>query len=618
MNDRAVDPSRHDPVGHEPAETRRQLAHEDRLHAAALGLFGDETIAAEVGRLATFLEVPGGEILFRQDDPGDSAFVVLAGRLRAVRHDDGVDQLLSDAVRGETMGELGLITGEARSATVYAVRDSVVARIGGADFDALMRARPGAALPIMRLLASRLRRSTVGRGSAAATETTVAVLALGAADAPALAHALAAEIAAHRPVHLLEPGAGGARGDLEAVFEEDGPADRVHICVGEPGWTGWNATVLRHADEVLLVADADEDPAPGPVDAAVLAPRERGGPRVTLVLRHADGRAPSGTARWLEPRPGIRPLHIRAGDRSDVARVARWVTGRSVGLVLGGGGARGWSHLGALRALEELGVPIDLVGGTSQGALVGAAIADRRSAAAIRADALPLVGHLRDYTIPVVSILRGRLIGRTLEHIVRPGIGIEDLWLPYFAIATNLSRAERVVQTRGPVVEAMRASISLPMILPPVVRDGELLIDGGLLDNLPVGEMRRRIGTGSIIAIDLSPTTLPAPFDPLGPEVGGLRLLLDRLLPFRPRRRVPSIGEVAMRTMMAGSRHLRNRSGDADPRTLLLQPQLGDWSLMAFEHLDQILEIGYREMRDPIAAWWAAHELNVDGAVGPG
>jgi predicted acylesterase/phospholipase RssA len=304
----------------------------------------------------------------------------------------------------------------------------------------------------------------------------------------------------------------------------------------------------------------------------------------------------------------VQHLHVRAGDAADVARVARWVTGSSVGLVLGGGGARGWAHIGAVRAFEELGIPIDLVGGTSQGAVVAAAVADRRTAEDMQTSARPWVRKLRDYTVPMVSVLRGRRMGRTLEMIVRPGIAIEDLWLPYFAMTTNLSRAERVVQDRGSVVDALRASVSLPVVLPPVIRDGELFIDGGLLDNLPVGEMRRRIGTGRIIAIDPSPQSRPERFDPLEPDVSGVRLLAERLVPFRRRRRVPSIGEMVQRTVMAGSRHLRQRVADQDPSTLTLQPQLGDWGLLAFERLDEIVEAGYREMRDPIAAWWCGQQ----------
>lgn len=600
--------SRHHPSGVDaPAD-----AASERLHAAARLLFGDDAVAAAITRIATIAEIPAGTAVFRQGDPGDAAYLVLSGRLRVVRREDGQDEDLADVVRGEIVGELALLTGEERSATVYAIRDSLIARIGADDFETLLRGQPGAALPIMRFLAGRLRRFTVGRGTATGGEATVAVFALGSADAVAFARQLVGSFGTKTPAELLLP-ADAETADLSAAFECADADAQVLVCAGETGWTAWNAAVLRHATEVLLLADAGENPAPGAVDAAIFAPRERSGPRVTLVLRHAEGRSPSRTERWLRPRAGVSHLHIRAGDAADAARVGRWVTGRSIGLVLGGGGARGWAHLGALRAIEELGIPVDLVGGTSQGAVVGASVADRRTAASIRDEALPLVARLRDYTVPFVSLLRGRRIGRTLDHLVRPGISIEDLWLPYFAVATNLSRAERVVQTRGSVVDAVRASISLPVLLPPVVRNGELLIDGGLLDNVPVAEMRRRVGSGAIIAIDVSPQSAAAPYDALAPDVSGFRLLLDRLRPRRRRRRVPSIGDVAMMTVMAGSRHLRNRAAH-DPRTLRLQPQLGDWGLMAFQHLDAIAQIGYREMRAPLATWWAAYAAD-EGAL---
>ena len=581
--------------------------HRRRFRDAVERLFGggDET-ADRLDAVATLLDVPGGTVLFREGDAGDSAFIVLSGRLRPVLDAADGELALSDAVAGETVGELGLLTGAPRSATVYAVRDSVVARIAAADFDAFLRERPEHALPILRILAARLQR-LARTEQRSADGRTVAILPLGGVDARAVAHELAAAIEPARPTLVLDARAVGEPA-LEVGLEDQGPPGRVLIGVGEPGWTGWDAALLRQADEVLLVADATADPSPGPTDAAVFAPRERGGPRVTLVLRHPPGTAPTGTARWLRDRPTARHLHIGDGVAADLERVGRWVTGTSVGLVLGAGGARGWAHIGAVRAMAELGIPIDLVGGTSQGAVVGAAVADRRSWDDMLADARPRVHRLRDYTLPLVSVLAGKRLGATLSAVVRPGIDVEDLWLPYFAMTTNLSRAERVVQDRGSVVRAMRASVALPVMMPPVVRGGDVYIDGGLLDHLPVREMRRRVGSGRIVAIDPSRTPAAETFDPLEGELSGVRLLAERLVPGRRRRRVPSIGEMVQRTIVAGSRYLRSQTGDPDPRTLLLRPELGEYALLAFEHLDEIVEAGYRELRGPLATWWAAQQ----------
>jgi predicted acylesterase/phospholipase RssA len=212
---------------------------------------------------------------------------------------------------------------------------------------------------------------------------------------------------------------------------------------------------------------------------------------------------------------------------------------------------------------------------------------------------------VRDYTAPVVSLLRGRRILRGIQRVARPGAGVEDLWLPFFAVATNLTRAELLVIDRGPLVDAIRASVSLPVVLPPIVRDGDLVVDGGLLDNLPIGPMRRRMPTGPIVAVDPSPLRGPVRYDPLEPDVSGWALLRDRLLRRRRSRVVPSIGEVVQRTVVVGSIHLRQHR-DPDRDVLVLAPDLGEWALLDFAALPVIAEAGYRELRDPIRAWWAA------------
>ncbi len=570
-----------------PAPTSRAASFDD----AVRHLFGDV----------------GGEVLFREGDPGDAAFVVLRGRLRAVAGPVGDERVLSDAIHGETIGEIALLTGSPRSATVHAVRDSTVARLNTTAFDGLLTRHPEAALSITRLLAGRLRRLTSEAPVAPPTEVTVAVLALGGVDAGRVATDLAAAVppTLGAVVARARTFDGVPADDLASHLERLEAGSAVVVYAGEPGWTSWNDAILRRVDEVVIVADADGDPAVGPVEAAVFAPRERGGPRVTLVLRHPPGTNPERTARWLADRPVASHLHVRADDPADTARVARWVTGRSIGLVLGGGGARGWAHVGAMRALLEAGIPVDRIGGTSQGALVGAALADRASPEDIVTIGADYVRRTRDYTVPVVSLLRGGHILRGIRRVARPGVNVEDLWLPFFAVATNLSRAELLVIDRGPLVEAIRSSVSLPVVLPPMIRDGDLVVDGGLLDNLPIGPMRQRMPTGPIIAVDPSLREGPVRYDPMAPDVSGWGLLRDRLLRRDRSRRIPSIGEVVQRAVVVGSIHLRHRR-EQDPDVLVLTPDLGEWALLDFGALAVIAEAGYRGMREPIRAWWAA------------
>jgi len=565
---------------------------------------------AGLGAGARRVTLSAGERLFRQGDPADAAYVVVSGRLRVfVAAGDHVRRL-GDVGRGETVGELALLADAPRSATVVAARDTELVAIATADFDALIRQRPEAGVRLSRLLAERLRRVTERDDVGPVARVVVSVLPAGETSTAEmfgleLAIALASLLGLPEPPIVGPREAGSAtRRDLDAGMDAHEDAAGVVVYLGEPGWTAWNDRITARADEIVLVADADADPAPGTSDAGVAAAMGRSGARATLVLRHGPGRQPSGTAAWLDPRPGMAHLHVRTGEPAKAARVARWVTGRSTALVLGGGGARGWAHIGAARALREVGIPVDLVGGTSIGALVGAAVADDMPVDEMRRRSDGHIDHAVDVTLPLLSLIRGREIARGLRKVAREGTTIEDLWRPMFIVATNLTRAEPLVLDRGPLVEAIRASVALPGILPPVGRDGDLIVDGGVLDNLPIATMRRRMGRGRIIAVDVSPGIDLGRYDTIEPDVSGWRLLWERVRHRGRRRRVPSIVDVIQRTVVAGSVHLRRLGRDVSPDDLVLEPDLARWALLDFAARDAVAEAGYRAMIGPLRAWW--------------
>jgi NTE family protein len=192
-------------------------------------------------------------------------------------------------------------------------------------------------------------------------------------------------------------------------------------------------------------------------------------------------------------------------DDADCRRLARVISGKSVGLVLSGGGARAYAHVGVIRALREAGCPIDFVGGASMGAIIGAGVAcgwddaeiDRR----IR-KAFVESNPLSDYRLPVVALVKGhRVDARLKEHF--DDLLIEELQLPYFAVSTNLTQGTFRVHTQGLLRDALRATISLPGILPPVVSDNQVLVDGAVLNNFPVDVMRD-VHRGRIIGVDVA------------------------------------------------------------------------------------------------------------------
>ena len=361
----------------------------------------------------------------------------------------------------------------------------------------------------------------------------------------------------------------GRTDDERASWLDD--QERRHdyvLYVGDRGPSAWTSRCVRQADRILLVARADAAPDPARIAARLAAfglPHD--GTRTELVLvQPPDRRTPQGTEAWLSATGLQVHHHVRRGSQPDGERLARFLTGRAVGLVLGGGGARGFAHIGVIRALREAGVPIDAIGGTSMGAVIAAQYAMGCDEAALRTlnrrtwiDANPL----KDKTLPVVALLACRRLDRMVTDMFG-ALEIADLWLPYFCVSADLTHAEVRVHDRGAVGRAVRASMSLPGMAIPI-RDGNaLLVDGGVLNNVPADVMKKRCG-GKVIAVDVTPEKDLAVSGPYPEAASGWNFLLNR-----KRLELPSILAIIMRTVMLSSAHYRGRvSRDID---LLVAP----------------------------------------------
>jgi len=553
----------------------------------------DEATFADVLSEADRVELRGKETLFRRGDASDSLCVIVRGRLRAVGPDQSGAEMSRDLLAGELLGEMGVLSGEARSMTVYAVRDSDLVTLSKEAVEGLMARRPQLMMGILNTLIGRLRGLPAG-GAGGASCFALAVLPLG--KSPLLegfARTLADSLESSGATLLLDRAtAAGRTGEaLVDWIEEEEAAHRFLVYAADLDDAEWTRRCVRQADHVLLVAAASGDPAPGARERDLVW-KDHGptSARRSLALVHAGGAdRPSGTLAWLEPRDLHRHFHVRLDRPDDSGRLARTITERGVGLVLGGGGARGFSQVGVIRAFRECGIPIDLVGGTSMGAIVAAACAmdwDIPTMAALGREAFVDSKAFSEYTLPLVSLLRGN----RLERVTRKIFGetqIEDLWIPQFSVSCNLSASAAVVHRRGPLWKAVRASGSLPGVLAPVVENGDLLVDGGVLDNLP-GDVMRSISGGPIVVVDVTPgqdlratcETAPSPW----------RILRDRLLS-RPGPGMPGIVDILMRATTLNSVRVAGEvKRDAD---LYLHPPVEAFGMLEFDAIDRIIEIGY-------------------------
>jgi predicted acylesterase/phospholipase RssA/CRP-like cAMP-binding protein len=597
----------------------------------------DPAAVHDLQRELSWRHLSSGEVLIRQGDASDGMYIVINGRLRvAVELPDGTRELRNEILPGQTVGEYALLTDQPRSATVYAVRETNVVHMTAETFDRLSEAHPALLRHIARLV---VERQTGGQRPPERCPQAIALVPTGGAvDAAAFARDLADALGRRGPVALLDAAtfdarfgrAGAAQTErtdpahlaLVAWLDDLEAEQRFMLYVADPTPTAWTRRCLDHADRVLLLADPAGDPAPGPVEA-LLAGREI--PlRIDLALWHpATTEWPSGTAAWLDARSGEAALtahfHVRRDDAAHMARLARRLASEAVGLVFSGGGALAYADLGVYRALHELGIPIDYIGGSSMGAIIAGAaplemsLAEMEETAQYTAD----VGVF-DWTLPLASLNRSENVTRIIRHAFGDR-QIEDLWLPYFCVSTSMSLAEPVVHRRGTMWRAVRASMAIPGVYVPVVEDGNVLIDGGIMDNFPVGVMAALSDSTRIIGVHVSPYKVRMREYDYDTSLSGWRLLASRLNPFGRSLRAPSLAYVMMRA--AEINGVRLGKEDEALTDLLILPDVSGFRNTDYDQWRAIAERGYDAALEPLRAWaetrLAPEERAQPGVAGP-
>jgi len=549
--------------------------HIDELLAAS-PLFS--RLPAEVTTLLraklTEVSIESGDWLMRKGDSGDALYIVDAGRLEVVlgaqegvaREDDEAMRVLRVLGRGATVGELALVTGDRRSASVRANRDSTLLRLSHDDFQELITTEPTFATALTAVLGRQLQISGGFREDEPTTQTIAIVPLVEGMDSEVIAEAILAAFDSREDVALMGRSTSdvGSPADWGRRLDELEAAHERVVLVAEHGPSDWRRFCVRQADRLVCLAP----PEPPPAERTM--PRLRGCDLVLLGENHP----PEVAAVWLDRlRPRARHrVRAGAGHDADLARVARRVTGRSLGLVLGGGGARGFAHLGVLEVLEANGITVDRIGGTSMGGIVASTFAYGLNAAqrrqAVKSFVSPRVRH--SYQLPPRSALVRTDRGVETVQRVFGDQQIETLPIDLFTVAADLVAAEMVVQRRGSVAEALLSTARIPAIFPPGRTAGRLLVDGGLIRNLPVDVMSQT-GEGPVVAIEVG-----GRFDPPIDADGDPAL--------------PGIGETLLRSVMLAS--TAAGSDVIAGADLLLEPDVSEIKMMAFGEIDRGIAIG--------------------------
>ena len=574
---------------------------------------------------AEYVELASGGTLLRQGDISDDVYFVLSGRLRAFsENESGVRKILSEIGRGETIGELALFTGEPRSASIVAVRDSLLLKVTRAMIERAIMQNPEVEISMTRLVIRRFRRGERERQTPV-VPVNICILPITAGiDAAEFARALREAQGAAGPIAVISAGDIAARFGTDPahpigqhydalanhIDEIEAKSEAVYLAADDRD-TAWTRFCLRHADEVLLLGRAGHDPGLSDVERACLPPAAPISiARQTLVLLHkADTKIPTGTARWLDARPVARHFHVRPDVPRDMQRIARILSGRSVGLVLSGGGARGFAHVGVIRALEEAGIPIDMLGGSSIGAVMGMVLAlglgADAVAAAVRKAFLqhPMGNVTGDYNfIPLVSLIKGARSRSAMAQAVRDATGLdaidnEDSWITFFTVASNFSTGQEAVLMRGDLTRNVGASYAIPGALPPIFVGGHMMYDGGTFNNFPVDVMAQ-LGAGRIIGVDLS-VDREQVFD-IDRVPGTLTLLRDKLRPRAQRRyHLPSVPETMLRSSFITSISKQKAMGKFTD--LLFQPGVAEGRLLDWSRFEEVVAAGYSHAKEVLA-----------------
>jgi NTE family protein len=548
-----------------------------------------------------------GDKLFAAGDPPDAIYFLLSGALGSCLDDEaGAPRLLGRVKPGEPVGEMGVLTGKPRSTDIVALRDSELLRLPREDFERVVSAYPQSVLGVSRVIIERLEERNRARPGPVRPKTVALLPVVAGVGVAPLAERLAAALSGMLRVTLIGPQHAGDMSPARlSALETSHDLVVYHAAEADDAWS---RLCSRQADLRLLVADSRTmPPAGGSVGGGLLVgpAHNRHLQRSELLLLHETGIVPGAASRWAGALAAAGSIvemhhHLRGDTHAevDLRRLCRLLVGGASGLVLSGGGARGFAHLGVMRALEEAAIGIDVVSGTSIGAIMGASFAagmtDEARVQLVRrtfVDSNPL----GDFTLPFASMVRGRRVSERLQQVFGDR-DIEDLPLPFACISADLNSGRPRLHRRGKLWQALRASVAIPGVLPPVMQEGAVLVDGGTLDNFPVGVVRG-MGASWVLGVDIGSNV------PIASDVEGIDMpAVWDLQGWRNRWRAsPSILQILMRSaLMQSSAAAAVSRLSAD---LLLTPRLPGVGLLDWKSFDASIRAGYEHASTRFNEW---------------
>lgn len=577
------------------------------------------SVLDEIAQELKLTYLAGGDILFDQYEIGDSLYLVMYGFLHVIKAEAlGKKKIIAELGAGNVVGEIACLVDVPRTATIYAVRDSILLQMTRKTFDMFVQKYPEAMMGIMRQSVKRLVSGTLHDKTNRITCFSLLPSA-GFTGISDFCQLFVKKLSKYGETFLL----------TQSIFDEIHGKDASQIPLDSSRSTSilswiqeleskysyivyvaeelneWAIRCIRQSDKILLIGQYGDSPKLNELEQLACIEHPNKISNVDLVLlANSSIKLAYGAHAWFEHRNLNQHYNVRVYKDSDLNRLIRLITGNGLGLVMGGGGATGLAHIGLIRALEEYNIPIDYIGGTSMGALIGGLLAlelDYKSIIKVLKNVFHNFSSNIDYTLPITSLLKGRFLSELIKDSYGENTKIEDLWCNFFCISTNISTNELCVHEDGLLWRAIRSSTSLPAIFPPVHDKGNYVyVDGGILNNLPVDMMQERINDGKIFAsaLQIKKTISTTEFE--DETISGWYLFLKHILMpkfwknyTQPKKNFISIGSVIHNSMSLGSnKHQQKMLNRADYKLII---DIKSYGLLNFKPMQEIIDIGYHQ-----------------------
>ncbi len=562
------------------------------------GLFEsvDESFFNEFLLNAEIVEHNIGSYIFHQDSTEKVLYIILTGRVRIIKKDNKGFSILGDVASGQPLGEFSFFSDEPRTASAVAMRKTSLLKLKESDYITLIQSYPNIGQKFSAFVYNRLKSNFAGLNKINAPKNISVIILNHFENYDKLIDQILIELnfsGIATNVYYHDSFANKENSNvLNKIDEHEG----INFLVCDETDMEWSSHCLMYSDSIIIASDFNSSKELLPIEKSLKIYESSilNQKKYLLLVHSNNAKLPVRTFEWLESRNVDLHIHLRQNNGKDLRRFCRIITHRAVGLTLGGGGTKGFAHLGAVRALSEAGIEIDFIGGTSAGALYGMIMGlidfDFEKALEISMYSDKMKTLSTKLTFPIISLLSSKRITNFLKEIFGEA-DLEDIWYNSYCVSTNYTDSILHIHNKGKAWKQISASIALPGIFPPVIINNKIHIDGGVMDNLPIDNMTT-YPVSQIIAIALSPMkTEELKIDEL-PTIWAL--LWDKM---RGKKLydLPGIPTLLVTTGLINSRQKQMQTNSG--ASLYLELDLEGIKMLDGSKWKEMIEMGYQQMK---------------------